>query len=368
MSLIQMSISAGLLVIAVAVIRRFALDKLPSNTFLVLWAVALFRLLVPVQLPSPFGAIAPLPLFAPTPTTTTPIILATTGYVADVQSIPWLTIVWVTGMVGLAGFFVVIHIKSYKELRFATKIHGLGVCMPNRHITIKQSNRILTPIATGLFRPSIILPETLDLSDHNLLRHILTHEYVHIRRLDTLWKIILVVALCIHWFNPLVWLMFILANKDIEITCDQLTLRRLGHGENAAYAHSLINMAEHKNAFAAQIYNNFSKNITVERIEVIMKNKKKSILGVSLAFLLVAILSFSTMIIFANENQPTYESAADEVYYDYESAADEVYYNEEAYYPEEIINETVDIVSVDEAWGCQGQCCVCVDCPSGCSR
>jgi len=91
-----------------------------------------------------------------------------------------------------------------------------------------QSDRITTPVAVGIIKPWIILPKFMDLNDTQLLRYVFTHEYYHIRRFDALWKMIFVFALCIHWFNPMVWVMFILACRDIELTCDEMVIRHFG--------------------------------------------------------------------------------------------------------------------------------------------
>ena len=96
------------------------------------------------------------------------------------------------------------------------------------------------------------------------------HEYVHIQRWDALWKLLFALALCIHWFNPLVWLMFVLANRDLELTCDERVIRHFGAGTKQNYAHSLIRMAEQRSKFAP-LYSGFSKHVAAERIESIMK-------------------------------------------------------------------------------------------------
>lgn len=101
----------------------------------------------------------------------------------------------------------------------------------------------------------------------------LEHEFVHIKRLDGLTKLILIAALCLHWFNPLVWVMVVLANRDLELSCDEAVVRLFGEQVKSAYARTLIHMEEIKSG-CLPLCSNFSKNAIEERITAIMKIKK----------------------------------------------------------------------------------------------
>ncbi len=92
----------------------------------------------------------------------------------------------------------------------------------------------------------MLLPKTTDWTDEARLRYILTHEFVHIRRFDVLTKLLLVSALCIHWFNPFVWAMYVLFNRDIELSCDETVVRTFGDTIKSAYALTLIGLEEKK--------------------------------------------------------------------------------------------------------------------------
>ncbi len=98
------------------------------------------------------------------------------------------------------------------------------------------------------------------------LKYILAHEYAHIRRQDTLTKLIFILVLCIHWFNPMVWIMYILFNRDIKLTCDGEALSQLGESSKTSYALTLIHMEECKSN-PSLLYNNFSKNSMEERYQ-----------------------------------------------------------------------------------------------------
>ena len=102
---------------------------------------------------------------------------------------------------------------------------------------------VQSPVVVGIFRPVILLPASLDFRESQLVRHILTHEAMHIRRRDNLVKLIMMAALCLHWYNPLVWLMARELCRDMESACDEAAIARLGQQENTPYAQSLLQMA-----------------------------------------------------------------------------------------------------------------------------
>ena len=86
------------------------------------------------------------------------------------------------------------------------------------------------------------MPKKTDWTDETALRYVLEHEFVHIQRFDVLSKLLLIAAVCVHRFNPLVWVMYVLANRDLELSCDETVLRRFGGDVRAAYARVLIRM------------------------------------------------------------------------------------------------------------------------------
>ena len=104
------------------------------------------------------------------------------------------------------------------------------------------AGRISSPLTFGVLRPVILVPKKTDWTDETALRYVLEHEFVHIQRFDVLSKLLLIAAVCVHRFNPLVWVMYVLANRDLELSCDETVLRRFGGDIRAAYARVLIRM------------------------------------------------------------------------------------------------------------------------------
>ena len=160
------------------------------------------------------------------------------------------------------------------------------------------AGRISSPLTFGVLRPVILVPKKTDWTDETALRYVLEHEFVHIQRFDVLSKLLLIAAVCVHWFNPLVWVMYVLANRDLELSCDETVLRRFGGDIRAAYARVLIRMEAARGGFAP-LCNHFGKTAIEERITAIMKTKRITIVSLGLAALLVA----GTVTVFATSAQ-----------------------------------------------------------------
>lgn len=322
-----MSISSSIFILIIIIIRWVGVHKLPKKTFLAFWIVALFQLLIPFYIPVHIETpdIASRILGFPPDSTNTqismPHIVTIPDFLIEISNVDVaifevlvnniipvspLVLVWIVGLIGLSLFFIITHLRSYKERRAALPLENDIVDMLlkehelKRTIQIKQSDRISTPLTYGLFRPVILFPKTIDWSNEIQLRFILTHELTHIKHFDILTKWLLVITLCIHWFNPFVWAMYILANRDIELTCDESVVRTFGETKKSTYALILIGMAERKGGISF-LYNNFATNAIEERITAIMKMKKNSIFRVLLAFLMIFVMAFSTLVVSAQE-------------------------------------------------------------------
>lgn len=155
-----------------------------------------------------------------------------------------------------------------------------------RKVRVCQSDRISSPLTYGVVRPVILLPKQLLQEDGSKMEYILQHELVHIRRFDGAWKLAMAAALCLHWFNPLVWVMYVFMNRDLELSCDEEVLRVFGAKARKGYALTLIGMEEDRQ-FSMPLYSGFGKNAVEERVGAIMKYKKKSKVTIVIAAVLV---------------------------------------------------------------------------------
>ena len=313
MSLFQMSVAGGVLILFIVVIRAVAIHRLPKTTFFVLWLIAALRLLLPLSIPLPGG----LPVnvasisdavqdFAAqnfvqgneegssstqAPPSFAPDVEPGEQFQAtaqEIERVPVFVVVWLAGSLLLAAYFTISYLRSLQKFRMSLPDNTpyvqrwLSEHRITRPLEVRSSDLISSPLTYGILRPVILLPKKFDRSDETALQYVLAHEYIHIRRFDAITKILFASTLCIHWFNPLVWVMYVLANRDVELSCDGCVLRMLGEKEKSAYARALIRMEERKSGMSA-LYSHFSKNAITERIEAIMKFKKTSIAACALA-------------------------------------------------------------------------------------
>ncbi|OPH48451.1 hypothetical protein BC351_08260 [Paenibacillus ferrarius] len=333
MSLLEMSVSASLIILAVVCFRSLLLHKVPKMTFIVLWGIVLFRLLVPISVQSQFNIYTAVndlgrmftvqesnSLMQNSPisdggTVTMPPItdgMITSAVPLELASpIPFFVLVWLIGFTLCAMFFIIPHLRCRNIYRMSLPIENDFIQKWQksnpvwRKVQIRQLDRILTPLTYGIFQPVVLLPKHIDYTDPKQLELILTHEYIHIKRFDTLKKWLLVAGVCVHWFNPFVWVMYILANRDIELSCDEMVIRTFGESMKPSYAMALVRLEEKKSGLSS-IVSHFSKNSIEERIISIMKTKKIS----RAAMLLAIVVVVGTVTVFATSALDKTETAS----------------------------------------------------------
>ena len=318
MSLLQMSFSAAVMILVIIVVRALAINKLPKKVFVLLWDVVLLRLLIPFSIPSVFSAytfvkrsepvqevIAEAPAVGMiTQMTGAPVNAGiNSGAIVPnaVQSVSPLLIIWSVGFLLCVAFFVVSYVRCLLEFQTSLPVKNeftvrwLRCHRLKRRIQIRQSDRINAPLTYGILKPVILMPKKTDWENRQQLQYVLLHEYTHICRFDTVTKLVAALALCIHWFNPFVWAMYILFNRDIELSCDERVVRRFGENTKSFYAKTLITMEEKKSGLTP-LYNSFSRNAIEERITAIMKTRKLTIgiLVVSILVIVAIIVLFAT--------------------------------------------------------------------------
>ena len=308
MSLLQMSFLGTVIILLIVVLRAVLINRLPKKTFLILWWIALIRLLVPFSIKSVTSIYSLLQSIYsdinPVRTAQTTTFLPIHGNMPEIanglseamvqrtESISILSVIWLAGLLLCFGFFAVSYIKCYREFRFSLPVENdILEAWKEKHplkrsLSIRQTETIAAPLSYGVIRPVILMPKNTEWKNIYQLRYVLEHEYVHIRRLDMLTKLIMIAAVCIHWFNPLVWVMYIRFNSALELSCDETVVRRFGMDIKSVYATALISMEEKKSGLTP-LCNSFSKNAIEERIRAIMKIKKTSKFAVMISAVLV---------------------------------------------------------------------------------
>ena len=321
MSLLQMSFYGAVMILAIIVIRFPLINRLPKGVFVLLWKLALLRLLVPISIPSVFSAyslvrtntpaqdvlaqtpvgnvISQAPALQINMNTDTTSVIQTVQHEATAVSV-WF-VLWIIGAILCGVFFVVSYLRCYLEFRASLPVNNSYVAewitehRIKRTIQIRQLDRISAPLTYGILKPVILVPGKTDWEDIQQLQYVLWHEYIHIRQFDMVWKLIAALALCIHWFNPLVWVMYLFFNRDIELSCDEKVVRQFGETSKSTYARTLISMEEKKSGLTP-LCNNFSKTAIEKRITAIMKTKKLTlwVTFISVVVLVGVVVLFAT--------------------------------------------------------------------------
>ena len=311
-TLLSMTISASVIIAVIIVIRRLFIHKLPKRLFVILWTAAALRMLVPLSVPVniPHENTQPENAVVRDLSPQEAVTASGTSGAPDCELI--FGIVWAGGVVLSLGIIGAFHLRSRRELSTALPLKNAEINSRiaaekfRRKITVKVSGRVTSPLTYGVINPVIILPKNLP-ADSGEMRFALAHELVHIRRFDVLLKLILTAAACAHWFNPLAWAMLSLAGRDIELSCDEAVLKKLGC-KREDYAMALIRLEERRSIPTGAA---FGGNAVRERIEAIMKFKKTTLAGIIVSACLIA--GTSTAFAAVNSENPAPEAvAADE--------------------------------------------------------
>ncbi len=258
-NLLNMSITASWLVLAVIALR-FLLKKAPKWISTVLWAFVGFRLVCPFTFESVLSLIPSTEtvptdiVYSQSPaihsgipvlnSTINPIISET--FAPDVTNSANLlqittaiaSVIWLVGIFAMILYAVISYTRLHKKVRE-------GVILKEN---IWLCDRIDTPFILGVFKPRIFLPSGMAESD---IEYVIAHENAHLRRLDHLWKPLGFILLTVYWFNPVMWIAYILLCRDIELACDEKVLKEMGAEIKKPYSEALINCSVSRRTISA---------------------------------------------------------------------------------------------------------------------
>lgn len=183
-------------------------------------------------------------------------------------------VIWVIGIMAMLIYSMIQYMRLKRRLIGSTPLRD----------NIYLADHISAPFVMGFIKPVIYLPSSMTESEPEF---ILLHEQCHIKRLDHITRIIAFTALTIHWFNPLVWLAFILSGKDMEMSCDEAVMKKMDTDVRVEYSRSLLRFATGKKLIAA-IPLAFGEGNTKDRVKNVMRYKKP-MFWVSLAAVITVI-------------------------------------------------------------------------------
>ena len=315
-TLLKMS-ATGAVVICTVLVLRLCLRRAPKIFSYVLWLIVLFRLLCPVSVALPVSVFNLIPSAQTNVTDQLPARehpgngaaiqaervetaddgasvsvpdgaakensvsahLAESQAAMEVTSLwSWKNIallIWLIGVCAMVGYAVVSVWQLHKKLQHAS--------LDRENIYLLEG--ISSPFVAGVLRPRIYLPCGLG---ENEKTYILLHEQTHIRRGDPLFRVLGYLALTLHWFNPLVWLAFFLSGRDMEMSCDEQVLQKMGDQIRCDYSDSLLAMAQGKRAVGFTPLA-FGEGDTGKRIKNVLNYKKTTLQVVVIGVLVVTL-------------------------------------------------------------------------------
>lgn len=288
--LINMSIAASWLILAVIVLR-FLLKRAPKRYTLLLWAVVGLRLALPWSIESALSLIpsaATLPegiMLEGAPVLDTGIAALNgainPGFTAaftpepGASANPLQVLLPVGSIIWLAGICVMLAWALWSWLRLRARMQTAVRLEGN----VYESERVESPFVLGLFRPRVYLPCGLDAAERG---HVLAHEREHIRRGDQIVKLLGFLLLCLHWFNPLVWLAYTLLCRDIELACDERVVRDMAADERADYSQALLDLSRPRR-FVSACPLAFGEASVKSRVKSVLSYKKPAFWVIALA-------------------------------------------------------------------------------------
>ena len=258
LSVVNMSISASWIVLAVLLLRLL-LKKAPKWITVLLWGIVAIRLICPFSIESVMSLIPSAETITKAPDAPRPHfesgvtiidnqvndylgghyyegVTRSTGHFVDITTI--LAIVWLVGIVVLLAYTIISYFRVKNKI-------GTAVLLRNN---IYQSENVVSPFVLGIIKPKIYLPFNMNEQD---MEHVIAHENAHINRKDHWWKPFGFLVLTLHWFNPLMWLGYVLLCRDIELACDEKVVKEFTNEQKADYSQALLTCSVNRRVIAA---------------------------------------------------------------------------------------------------------------------
>ncbi len=299
LKIINMSISASWVVLAVLLLR-LVLKKAPKWINVLLWGIVAVRLICPFSFESalsliPSSKTIPLDIEMAVNPAIDSGVPAINRVVNPVLSsfappqniltsanplqiwIPIFSIIWLVGVAALLLYTVVSYWQLHRRIATAIRYQD----------NIYQSENVSSPFVLGIIKPRIYLP--FNMNDQNL-EHVVSHEQAHIRRKDHWWKPLGFLLLMIHWFNPLMWLAYVLLCRDIELACDEKVIKELGNEQRADYTQALVACSVNRRIIAACPLA-FGEVGVKERVKSVMNYKKPTFWVIVLAVIACVVVA-----------------------------------------------------------------------------
>ena len=281
LEIVNRSIAASWIVIAVLILR-FCLKKAPKWVNVLLWGIVAVRLIFPFSIESALSLIPSAETVSPSimmetaPSVQTgvpaldqvinPVIDHSLSPAPGASANPLQIWISVMAAVWLAGAAALLLYSAISYWRLRRRVREAVILRDNFY----QSENAGSPFVLGIIQPKIYLPYSVD---SGALAYVIAHEQAHIRRGDHWWKPLAFLLLTVHWFNPLLWLGYILLCRDIELACDEKVIREMGSEQRADYTQALVSCSVSRRSIAACPLA-FGEVGIKERVKSVMNYKK----------------------------------------------------------------------------------------------
>ena len=303
LKVVNMSISAGWLVLAVLTLR-LVLKKAPKWVNVLLWGIVAVRLICPFSFESALSLIPSRETISPeimmdwTPEISTgiapldqvvnPVISSSFAPHPGTSANPLQILIPVAANLWLLGVLILLVYTAISYLSLRRKLRTAIILRDN----IFQCETVSSPFVLGILKPRIYLPYAMDGQN---LYHVVAHEQAHIRRKDHWWKPLGFLLLTVYWFNPLMWVAYIMLCRDIELACDEKVIAELGNDQRADYTQALVACAVNRRMIAACPLA-FGEVGVKDRIKSIMNYRKPAfwVIVTALVVCLVVAVCFLT--------------------------------------------------------------------------
>lgn len=298
----NMSVAASWIVLTVLLLRLL-FKKAPKWLTVSLWGIVAIRLLCPFSFESVLSLIpsaetvSPGILMEKTPGVNTgiPVLNEALNYAIQINFtpgpgdsanplqiwIPLLAIIWISGVVVLLTYLAISYLRLRRKISTAVLLRE----------NIYQSEHAASPFVVGVIKPKIYMPYHLCERD---AEHVITHEQAHIRRKDHWWKPLGFLLLALHWFNPLLWIGYVLLCKDIEFACDEKVIKALDREQKADYSQALLTCSVRCRTLSACPLA-FGEVGVKSRVKSVLRYKKPAVWVIIAAVALCVVLAACTL-------------------------------------------------------------------------
>ncbi len=304
LNIVNMSISASWIVLVVLLLRLL-LKKSPKWITVLLWGIVAVRLICPFTIESAISLIPNAEIISPQVlieipkintgipainNTLNPIIQESTVTISPEKSINTMKLlvlifskVWIVGVALMLAYTIISYLSVKRKNNTAVMLRN----------NIFQSETVISPFVLGIIKPKIYLPFNINEQD---MEHVIAHEQAHIRRKDHWWKPFGFLILTLHWFNPLMWLGYVLLCRDIELACDEKVIKELTTEQKADYSQALLTCSVNRRTIAACPLA-FGEVDVKERVKSVLNYKKPAfwIIVVSVIACAVVAICFLTI-------------------------------------------------------------------------